>query len=675
MHRHAARLAATAALALGLIACGQPAHDNPFDPSTPPALQARATLAGTVTLESVDGSLPATSGVHVSIPGTSLSADTDAAGAYAIAGVAPGTWSVQATRPGYRDALVTGVAVTLDDGNRTLTVPPLDLRVARGDVLGRVALQLDVATGALEQSAAGVGVSLSGRPGAVFTDAAGDYAIGGVPVGVYALTAGKPGFKDGTITLVEVTEGRSTVLAELVLPPDPGGIGGAVAVPGSADAFGVTVRARGTTLSGTPTEVTTTSAADGSWLISPIPAGTYTVTFEKPAYVVASAAATVAPATITDLAAVTLRQQTGAVAGTFLLAGASASAGVVVTLQGTSLSTVTDASGAFALSGVPVGTYTVVAARPPEWQGASVGGVVVTRDATAALPGSPVALAPVATAGLSGTARLERQADASGTTVTLTGADFRGVAVVRSTGTAADGSYQLAGLAQGTYALAFSHPSYDARAATGLYVPAAAQVTAPDVTLPVARGVVAGTVALGAGAVAGFQIGSDLSGVVVTLAGTDVPVPSAVTDAAGAYRFVDVPVSLAGAAFTVTATRSFFAAASTSVLAVADATVAVPLLSLPLAAGTLSGTTLLRDDVGGAGDNATHAGVSVGVSGTAFNGVGWSTAAGSAADGSWASGALPPGTYDVAPASAGRTCAAYPRTALAPAAAVALGTV
>ena len=239
-------------LALAVTACGDLKHENPFDPSTPLAQQARATLAGQVTLEATGGVTPSLAGVQVAIPGTGLQAITDSAGHFEISQVPRGTWTLQATRQGFVDALVTGITVTLDDGNTTLVVPTLALAVARGDVLGRVALQLDAQADTYETNASGATVTLSGHPGAQQTDPTGEYAFARVPVGIYALTASKSGFKPATLDIVMVTQDGVTTLAQLVLPPDPGALQGTVLVSGAADSFGVTVRASGTTLSGTP---------------------------------------------------------------------------------------------------------------------------------------------------------------------------------------------------------------------------------------------------------------------------------------------------------------------------------------------------------------------------------------------------------------------------------------
>src|SRR5206468_2198670 len=100
----------------------------------------------------------------------------------------------------------------------------------------------------------------------------------------------------------------------------------------------------------------------------------------------------------------------------------------------------TDAAGGFAFSAIPIGTYTVSASKPPDWQAASVAGVVIARDAAAVLPGSPVAMAPIASASISGTALVEG-GTAAGTTVTLSGQDFRGAPVSATTPTSATGTW------------------------------------------------------------------------------------------------------------------------------------------------------------------------------------------------------------------------------------------
>ncbi len=1004
------------ALAAG---CNLPGHQNPFDPATPSALQARATLAGTATLEPLGSAAVQLAGITVNALGAG-DALTDGDGNWQVEGVAPGTYTIQFRNPGYEDTFLTGVIVTLNDGDKVVSVPDVRLAVARGEVAGRVTLE-----GEADGAYAGIAVTLSGQAGSVLTDASGNFHIAGVPEGSYGLTASRLGYHDSDPQPIAAVRDQTATVAAFQLAANDGALAGAVLVLGAADSSGVTVRARGTTLAGSSLEQTLTTPADGSYTLA-VPAGTYNVSFELASYATASTAAAVSPGATVTLAAVTLQRDTGSVAGaatlqgqadssgiqvaltppptsadpnpspasaavtdasgswhidsvpvgpysvsfkkqpgyasqsaqvtvvshavvsmdavvlastpgiiqgkallegkaagaldgttvriegttlstatladgSYLLNGAGAGAAVVVferagydsqraqvvvapgetltlfdvtlavsrggvsgrfTLQGAASSAgivvstsgataVTDVDGAFALTGLPVGTYALSARKDPDWQPQTVSGVAVTAGAAAALPGSPVALSPFATASLSGTALLEGASDASGTTVGLSGVDFRGLAVTatqttaasgafsfgslragsysatfsrsgydtpaalgasvvtgqaasvgtltlaasrgsaagvvtatgaadfsgtvisvsggpdsasavtdaagrfridrlrvgagyvasysrpaysgatvtftvaadatadlgttalalatsgkitglaklerpaagpfggisvalsgrdlngaavsRAASTAADGSYALDTLPQGTYGLTFTKASYDAQVASGLFVATGASVAAPLATLPVSQGTIAGTVSLTAGSVAGFPIGTDFSGAVVTLTGADVPVPSAVTDGSGAYRFDNVPVSLSGASFTVAASKPFFQSASTTILGAGNSTVQAAALSLPLAAGSATGTARITNVAGG-GDALASAGVALSLTGTAFNGSAWTAGATTASNGTWSTGALPPGTYDVSASIAGRRCDAYPRTAVGSGAATPVGT-
>lgn len=491
------RRLAFAALAV-VTACSDPKHENPFDPATPVALQARATLAGTVSLEPPGVAAPALGGVTVSVAGLP-SVTTDDSGAWRLEGVPAGTYTVRVSNGAtWETASVTGVSVTLDDGGKTVTVPEIRLRVARG-----------------------------------------------------------------------------------------------------------------------------------------------------------------------------------AISGTFLLAGAASSAGVIVTLQGTGFATVTDAAGAFALSGVPVGTYVVVAEKP-DWQGAAVPGQAVTLGAATVATPTPVTLPPVATASVAGTVLLEGGAAGTGATVSLTGTDFRGVAVATSTPAGPGGAFSFPNLVAGGYQVTFARDAFDAPPPIGVSVVTGQAASVGAVTLAVSRGTIAGTVALSSANVTGqFALGPDRSGVVVTLTGTDVPVPPAVTDASGAYRFTGVPVSLAGTAFTVQAARPDFSPAGAwpTVTGVANATQGVPTITLEVAVASLTGTALLWDDVGGLGvPNDPSAGVAVAITGTAFNGTSYSAVAPGGTDGAghWTATGLPPGTYDVLATDPGRACGGYPAAVLPAGAAVTL---
>ena len=833
------------ALGAWLAGCGSLDHTNPFDPSTPASAQAKATLVGDVSKEALT-TPPVLSGVHVSIPGTSFGADTDADGHYAIAGVPQGSYAVQAVASGYDIATVTGIAVSLDDGGHTVDVPPIALAIARGSVTGSVSAASFSGLAPGSSPLSGALVSLDGLPGAVTTDGSGSFLITGVPEDIpYSVTVSKLGFLNTTGPTVTVTGGQVFAGADVTMPWDPGGVDGGLLVQGAPDSGGVTVRVKGLTLVGSPFEATTTSAPDGRWgLVGLVPAGDYNITYELSNYAVIASSTSVGPHTTTTLPGVTLVRDTGGVtgvatlqgsgdssgiqvslspqgtgtvagaaitdvsgiwhvnalpvglydvaysktgygaqagtilvvsntvvtttpvtlltvpgvlrgrclleglasgalggtavsvvgatgvttttasdgtwvlnnvgagaqtvafdrstydsqhvqvvtspggdltlldvtlarsrgglSGTFTLAGAASSSGVVVTASGpSSASTVTDATGAFSLAGLPVGTYSVTARRDPTYQPVTVSGVVVASGLTTTLPGSPVSMALLTTGSIAGAVTVERGSPAS-VTASLSGFDPNGAVVTRSVQTNGTGNYSIASLPNGTYSLTFSKASYDPVTLAGLVVTGAA-VAAPAASLLVSKGTIAGLVALTAGAVPGFAVGADFSGVVVTLTGTDVPVPSAVTDPSGNYRFTGVPVSLAGTAFTVTARKTNFQSASTSVTGVGNATVTVgTTLSLPVNAGSLAGTALLWDNVANGGQNATSAGISVQVSGSAFNGTSYAVSPSptSGATGAWSVPAIPPGTYNVVLTSTNRTCASGGTAVVAEGAAV-----
>src|SRR5258708_11325062 len=101
-----------------------PQHQNPFDPLSPPGVQATATLAGAVSLEPIT-TAPSLAGIQVSLVGTGLTASTDATGAYPIANVPPRTYAVQAAQGGWGTHTPPRIPAPLPDGAKTVPGPAL----------------------------------------------------------------------------------------------------------------------------------------------------------------------------------------------------------------------------------------------------------------------------------------------------------------------------------------------------------------------------------------------------------------------------------------------------------------------------------------------------------------------------------------------------------------------
>lgn len=646
-----------------LVACGDLPHESPYDPQAPRDQQARTALAGTVSLEAVNGVTPSLAGVQVSVAGTGYSATTDAGGAFVIAGVPAGTYTVQAILADYEPASVSGITATLDTGGATVQVPPLALKRVRADLAGTVALMLPRS---VLEATGGASVSVGGaETRAAVTGTTGGYVIPGVPapIGGYALTASKLGYVTQTATVT--FQAGAFVVQPLQLEIDPGAFVGTVTAvarvdgSGNPDASGITVRARGTTLGGTPWEDVTLSGAGGAFRISGLPAGTYTVSYELADYTTRTTGASVAPGSDTTLDAVALTHEVGGLAGSVALSGAPSSAGAVVTATSgaRSVSTVTDASGAFSFPSLETGTW-ALSARKDGYVTASTSPLQVSAGATTAA--GTVALALARTGVITGVARVARPTDDASSAVilvSLTGTDLNGAPVTGSAFTVSGGGYTLTSLPQGTYALAFTKPAYDAQQASGIAVLAGATAAAPDVTLQVATGAIAGQVALSAGTAAGFVQEADFSGVVVTLTGLEpgVAVAAAVSDASGAYRFDGVPVHTQGLPYGVVLQKTGYGPGAASVLAAPRTTVtATPSpLTLTVNVGSVAGSVAVNDT--GTPAAPGNGAVTVSVTGTAFNATAFSAAVGSVG-GTFAVSNLPAGTYDVAATSAGRAC-------------------
>lgn len=659
-------------------ACGDLRHENPYDPRAAPDTQAKTSFAGTVSVEAVGGVAPSLAGIPVSLAGQSYSAVTDAAGHYVISGVPAGTYTIQAVLADYDTAAITGVTATLDTGGRTVPVPALPLRRVRAPLRGTVSLRLpndtlETSGGASVSLSAGLtGVTmaaasapLSAAPvtGAALTTASGDFVIGDVPapLGSYTLTASKLGYVTQTSTVT--FQDGAFVVQTVQLQIDPGAIVGTAAVRGAADSFGVTVRARGATLGGTPWEATTTSAADGAFRISGLPAGTYGITFERADLVTAAVAGrAVLPGADTALGTVDVLPATGAAQGVVTATGAASHAGTVVEIAGgpDRATAVTDATGAWRVTGLRVGTtYTATYLRPGYTTPASTG-FAVTVGGTTDVPASALLVSRTAT--LSGVATVARPAGAAasaGILVSLSGADLNGAGVTGSTTTAAGGAFTLAGVPQGTYALSFTKAAYETQTRSGIAVMDGGAAVAPSVILAVSTGTISGQVVLSKGAASTFSQGTDYSGAVVTLSGLEggAEVPVAITDVAGSFRFDGVPVHTGGGVYTVQAQRSSYTSAAGTVTALANATavVAPTPLTLPVAVGSVGGTVAVNET--GAAATPADGTVMLALTGTAFNSTAFAASA-TNVGGAFTVPIVPPGTYQVSATSTSRACTA-----------------
>jgi hypothetical protein len=245
---------------------------------------------------------------------------------------------------------------------------------------------------------------------------------------------------------------------------------------------------------------------------------------------------TVQQGQITDAGIVVMNPagQTFSVSGRVTLNG-SGLAGVTITLQGTSFTTITGSDGAYTFTGVPNASYTVVAFitgytfAPASRSIPDSNGDVTGQDFTA----TPI---PVQTHNISGRVTLNGSG-LSGVTVSLQGTSF-------TTVTGSDGTYSLTGVSNGSYTIIPSLAGYTFTPASRSVNVNNSDVAGQDFAATAQSHTISGRVTLN---------GGGLSGVTVSLQGTSSN--SATTNSDGNYAFTGVQNGL----YTVTPSLTGFA--------------------------------------------------------------------------------------------------------------------
>jgi len=297
------------------------------------------TIAGTVT-DADDGSRIA----GATVTDGTRTTTTDAAGEYAIADVAPGSYEVTASKEGYESS---SVMVTVLEGDTAVADLSLTWIIVPGIITGTV-------TDA-EDGSRIAGATVTAGTRITTTDASGEYTIGDLLPGTYEVTASKEGYESSSL-MVTVSE-RNTAVADLSLTRIiiPGTITGTV-----TDADDGSRIAGATVTDGTRT--TTTDAA-GEYVVADVAPGSYEVTAGKGGYESSSLMVTVSEGdtAVADLS-LTWIIVPGTIAGTVTDADdGSRIAGATVT-DGTRTTT-TDAAGQYVVADVPPGTYEVTAGK------------------------------------------------------------------------------------------------------------------------------------------------------------------------------------------------------------------------------------------------------------------------------------------------------------------------
>lgn len=286
--------------------------------------------------------------------GTGLPAEI---GTYSFPNLAPGSYTLTATAPGYATGLSGGVVIS-----NTTTVVDITLISDFGTLSGNVSTN-DAPAGAISNAIVIITDTNETVLGTAFTDANGNYSIGNLPVGNVIVTVTAPDFSTVSIGQVIAPSPAVTTL-DIILSRAVGNLTGSVANSNNPSQFieNATVIIR--SLATGTVVATLTTDQNGSYFVSGLSVGAYTVTAFAPNFSTEVSGATVVDG-ITTAANLLLRPTTFTISGTVTATGP----GILVSLfnaDNVLLATTVGNSqdGSFQFTNIPDGVYFVSASAP-----------------------------------------------------------------------------------------------------------------------------------------------------------------------------------------------------------------------------------------------------------------------------------------------------------------------
>ena len=532
------------------------------------------TVTGTVTLESaaqydgIDIVIYAENNESV----TSYSSVTDSEGHFAVSGMVPGTYRIQATKKGF--TVGNSDPFILSTGE-TVTAPSLNLSISRRALYGTVTLED-------KNDFTGVRITATKTTStteiySALSNSEGSYVLSGMTPGQYILSYSYEGYRSYTSSSVSLSDDTELTLTSIELKKATGRISGIVNLEGCSDHSGITV-----TLVGT--DYTYTTKADGTYSFT-VPIGNYIggVKFEKNGYqlVVKGETIIVLEDRNNEISKVTMHSGIGIVTGTVTLESAAQFDDIDIIIyseddeSATSYTSVTDSEGHFVVYGVAPGTYRIQATKK--------GFTVVNSDPFIISAGttvtSPSIKLSISRRALYGTIKLEGKTDCTGVRITAT--KTTDTTEIYSALSNRDGFYALSGMTPGEYILSFSYEGYRSYTSPSVSLNNNSSIDMEEIELVKATGKISGIVNL--------EGCTDHSGITVSLVGTDY---TATTNADGSYEFTVPSGNYPGGVRFEKADYQLTAHAQTLTV-LTDSTYGVPTVEMKATANTIKGVTTI----------------------------------------------------------------------------------
>lgn len=450
---------------------------------------------------------------------------TDGSGFYRIRRIVPDTYNVQVVARGFTTALIEDVEI--DAGERqTLNVSLIPVGTADSVLEGFVLDEFgEIVVGARVETREGPAVGRFDT-----TDATGFYRIRELPAGRYTVRASASGF-DSNSRLVELTAGRTT---RQDFRLEEGGASGTGRVVGrvTAAADGLSgVRVRVT--AGPSTGQSTTTDADGDYVIEDLPAGTYTFEFSKSGFTTRTIGGVLVSERETTELNVEMRAAPGdgSLTGTVRDEGGLALSGVRVEVR-TADSVVatgnTNNAGEYTISGIEPGRYSVRFSKFG-YRTLTVSGVVIVSGQTTTL-NARLGRSGGDTGTVRGLVRDTAGRAIEGATIELDSPDFS--ATVQ---TDVDGRFIIENVPAGrNYTITASSPGMESDTRTGITVE-------PDATVNLTFTL---STSPGGGGIAGTvrnSSGFPITGATVTIIRGPAVGSRKITDRNGRFNFTGLP--------------------------------------------------------------------------------------------------------------------------------------